>query len=391
LQEVEVKNQMKIHWVAPHFYPETGGVETHVEQISNYLIERGHSVTVHTSAVSVTRETLPETGELGDIKIKRYRPSFNRSFYMSRFKPAFYLGDIIIMEGYPSLTNDYIVKKYYGKFPMVIYIQGVVLPVTGTARRMKGLYDAMVGVKTLNLADRLIAMTDLEKKWCEGEGISTDKIEIIPNGIPKEAFKKYDGKAPKKKFGLNRYLLFVGRMYQEKAPLHLVNALDILKDDFPDLGVIFAGPDQGEAAKVSALAKDKGLKDRVVYAGKVDEHEKYELLAGCECLVLPSQFEAQGIVFIEAWTQKKPVIGTNVGGVPYIVKNNETGLLYDYGDIDALSGHIRTILEKPAEAKRLGENGFSEAGQNWRWPVVIDRIEKVYEEAIEEFARRGVQ
>lgn len=381
---------MKINWVAPHFYPETGGVETHVEQISNYLIERGHSVTVHTSAVSVTKENLPETGELGEIKIKRYRPSFNRSFYMSRFKPVFYLGDIIVMEGYPSLTNDFIVKKYYGRFPMVIYIQGVVLPVSGTARRMKGLYDAMVGVKTLNLADRLIAMTELEKKWCAGEGISTDKIDIIPNGIPKEAFKRYDSNAPKKKFGLDRYLLFVGRMYQEKAPLHLVNALGNLKDDFPDLGVIFAGPDQGEAVKVSALAKEKGLEDRVVYAGKVEEQEKYELLAGCEALVLPSQFEAQGIVFIEAWTQKKPVIGTNVGGVPYIIKDGETGLLYDYGDMDALTGHIRTILENPKEAKRLGDTGFAEVGEKWRWPVVIDRIEKVYEEAIEEFARRGV-
>ncbi len=381
---------MKINWVAPHFYPETGGVETHVEQISNYLIERGHAVTVHTSAVSVTKENLTETGELGEIKIKRYRPSLNRSFYLSRFKPVFYLGDIIVMEGYPSLTNDYIVKKYYGRFPMVIYIQGVVLPVSGTARRMKGLYDAMVGVKTLNLADRLIAMTELEKKWCEGEGISTDKIDIIPNGIPKEAFKRYDGNAAKKKFGLDRYLLFVGRMYQEKAPLHLVNALDNLKDDFPNLGVIFAGPDQGEAAKVSALAKEKGLGDRVVYAGKVEEQEKFELLAGCEAFVLPSKFEAQGIVFIEAWTQKKPIIGTRVGGVPYVIKDGETGLLYEYGDMDGLTGHIRTILENPGEARRLGDNGFAEVGQNWRWPVVIDRIEKVYEEAIDEFARRGV-
>jgi len=382
---------MKINWVAPHFYPETGGVETHVEQISNYLIERGHSVTVHTSAVSVTKENLPETGELGDIKIKRYRPSFNRSFYMSRFKPAFYLGDIIVMEGYPNLTNDYIVKKYYGKFPMVIYIQGVVLPVEGSAKRMKALYDALMGVKTLNLADRLIAMTELEKKWCAEEGISTDKIDIIPNGIPKEAFKKYDSKAPRKKHGLNRYLLFIGRMYHEKSPVHLVNALEILKDDYPDLGVIFAGPDQGEVAKVKALAKDKNLMDRVVYAGKVEEHEKYELLAGCEAFVLPSKFEAQGIVFIEAWTQKKPVIGTRVGGVPYVITHGETGLLYDYGDMDGLTGHIKTILENPGEARRLGEKGFAEAGQNWRWPVVIDRIEKVYEEAIEEFARRSVQ
>ncbi|UCF09086.1 MAG: glycosyltransferase family 4 protein, partial [Thermoplasmata archaeon] len=238
--------RMKINWVAPHFHPETGGVETHVTQVSNYLIERGHKVTVHTSAVTVNKENLPATGELGEIKIKRYQPTFNRSFYMSRFKPEIYLGDIIVMEGYPSLTNDYVVKKCYGRFPMVIFIQGVVLPLSGFNKRMKGFYDALIGVRTLNSADRLIAMTELEKNWCAEEGIETEKIEIIPNGIPKEAFKRYDGDAPKGKFGQDRYLLFIGRMYQEKAPSHLVHALTNLQNDFPRLGAIFVGPDQGE-------------------------------------------------------------------------------------------------------------------------------------------------
>ena len=61
---------MKINWVAPHFHPETGGVETHVAQISNYLVDRGHEVTVHSSAVTVSRKILPLSGNLGKIEIK---------------------------------------------------------------------------------------------------------------------------------------------------------------------------------------------------------------------------------------------------------------------------------------------------------------------------------
>ncbi len=378
---------MKINWVAQHFYPETGGVEYHVEQISRQLIERGWEVLVHSSCVTVNKETLPLSGELDDIKIKRYKPSLNRSFYLTKFKPEIADGDIIAMEGYPSLTNDYVRKKYNGKFPQVIYIQGVVLPLTGFAAFQKRLYDAFFGIKTLKRVHRLIAMTQLEKNWCKEKGIDTSKIEIIPNGISNKAFESYDPSIPKKKYGLERYLLFIGRMYHEKAPTHLVSALSKLQEDFPDLGIIFAGPDQGEVSNVKAQAKQLGLEKKVVYAGRVSEKEKYELISGCEHFVLPSKFEAQGIVFIEAWAQKKPVVGTKVGGVPYVVSHGDNGLLYDFGDIDALTKHIRFLLENPKIAEGMGRSGYELADKKSRWKGVIARIEKLYSEAISDFSK----
>jgi glycosyltransferase involved in cell wall biosynthesis len=380
---------MKINWVAPHFYPETGGVETHVEQISKQLIERGHEVIVHTSAVSVKKGRLPFTGELGEIKIRRYKPSFNRGFYLCLWKPEIKEGDIIAMEGYPSLTNDHVRRKYGKKYPLVIYSQGVVLPLTGFGAFMKKIYDGFSGVKTLRKADRIVAMTDLEKNWCREKGIDSKKIEIIPNGIFDEAFDLYDPNLPKQKYGLKKYILFIGRMYHEKAPTHLVQALSRLQDDFKDIGVIFVGPDQGEVSKVKVMTKQMGLEEKVVYTGTVSDKEKYELLAGCEFFVLPSKHESQGIVFVEAWAQKKAVIGTKVGGVPYVVKDGETGLLYNYGDIDALIRHIRFLLENPKETKKIGVKGFEIASKEYRWKSVVDRIEKLYRDAIEQFRKRG--
>lgn len=380
---------MKINWVTSHFYPETGGVEKHVEQISSQLIERGHEVTVHASAVAVNKERLPLTGKLGKIKIFRYKPQFNLNFYFSKWKPDIKEGDIVVMEGYPSLTNDYIRKKYGTKFPLVIYIQGAVMPLGGFASFMKKIYDSVYGVKTLKTVDRIIAMTELEKNWCVEKGIDAKKIEIIPNGIPDEAFEGYDPLTPKEKYGLKRYILFIGRMYLEKAPAHLVKALSKLHDDFKDLGVIFVGPDQGEVAKVQSLAKQLGLEEKVVYAGKVSDRKKYELLSGCEFMALPSKFEAQGIVFLEAWAQKKAVIGTKVGGVPYVVEDGETGLLYEYGDIDALTGHIRFLLENPDESKMIGNRGFEITNKECRWKNVVDRIEKLYTDTVQGFGRKS--
>ncbi|UCE73848.1 MAG: glycosyltransferase family 4 protein [Methanomassiliicoccales archaeon] len=380
---------MKINWVAPHFYPETGGVETHVKQISNQLIERGHEVLVHTSAQTVNKKTLHPTGELGDIKIKRYEPSLNRGFYLCLWKPDIREGDLVAMEGYPSLTNDYVRRKYSTDFPLVIYAQGVVLPVTGFAALAKRIYDATSGVKTLKKANRIIAMTELEKNWCREKGIDIKKISIIPNGVFDEAFNKYDTQIAKEKYGLDDYMLFIGRMYHEKSPTHLVRALASLHDDFKELGVIFIGPDQGEAAKVKAVSKELGLEKRVVYAGQVSEKEKYELLAGCKFFALPSQHESQGIVFVEAWAQKKAVIGTKVGGVPYIIEDGETGLLYNHGDLESLTKHIKFFLENPDRAKAIGEKGFEIASREWRWKNVIDRIEKLYNECVAEFKKKA--
>ena len=379
---------MKINWITSHFYPETGGVEKHVEQISNQLIERGHEVVVHASSVTVNKEILPSSGELGEIKILRYKPKFNLSFYFSLLKPEITDGDIVVMEGYPILTNDYIRKKYRNKFPLIIFIQGAVMPLRGFASFMKKIYDSIYGVKTLKTVDRIIAMTDLEKNWCIEKGIDTKKIEIIPNGIPNEAFKEYDPQITKQKYNLEKYILFIGRMYHEKAPAHLVQALSKLHDDFKDLGVIYVGPDQGEAAKVKSLAEQLGLEENVVYAGKVTDREKYELLSGCEFMALPSKFEAQGIVFLEAWAQKKAVIGTKVGGVSYVVKDGKTGLLYEYGDIDALTRHIRFLLENPEKAKMIGDRGFEITNKECRWKNVVDRIEKLYIDTIQGFGRK---
>lgn len=345
-------------------------------------------MTVHTSCVTVNKEVLSKTEKLGKIEIKRYKPSINLSFYLSKFKPEIRNGDIIAMEGYPNLTNDYVRKRYHGKFPLVIYVQGVVLPLSGFASLQKRLYDAFIGVRTLKKANRIIAMTKLEKDWCEKKGIDSNKIEIIPNGIFDEAFESYDSENIKQKYGQRKYLLFIGRMYHEKAPTHLIEALSRLKNDFKDLGVIFVGPDQGEVAKVKSMTKDLGLQEKVVYAGKVTDKEKYQLLAGCEFFVLPSKFEAQGIVFIEAWAQKKAVIGTRVGGVPYVVSDGENGLLYNYGDIDALTNHIRLLLENPKKARAIGQRGYEIADRESRWKSVIDKIERLYTETMKEFREK---
>jgi glycosyltransferase involved in cell wall biosynthesis len=130
------------------------------------------------------------------------------------------------------------------------------------------------------------------------------------------------------------------------------------------------------------------LENRVVLTGMVSEKDKRALLSGCRFFVNPSLFEAQGVVFFEAWAQKKPVIGTRVGGVPFIIKDGETGLLYNYGDVNALAKHIKFLLENSDKARAMGQKGYKFVYENYRWDDVVKRVEQVFSETLNNFKKR---
>ncbi|MEE9151749.1 MAG: glycosyltransferase family 4 protein, partial [Thermoplasmata archaeon] len=257
------------------------------------------------------------------------------------------------------------------------------------ASLLKSTYDTTLGIKAFKSTYKIITITDAEKIWCIERGVTPQKIISIPNGVDDKAFDDYNATEMKKKYGLNKYIIFIGRMYEEKGPTHLVMAFSKIAENFKDVSLVFVGPDQGEIERVMALSRDLKLHKRVICTGKIPEKDKRELLSGCEFFALPSKNEAQGIVFIEAWAQKKAVIGTNVGGVPYVIEDGETGLLYDYGDINALTKHIEFLLENPDKAEAMGKKGFEIASKEYRWDDIVDKIENLYNDSVDEFGTKS--
>ncbi len=381
---------MKVHTLIPYFYPSTGGVETRVTEVSKGLIAKGWEVVVHTSAHTPDKKRLPLTDSVDGIKIQRHKPLFHRGFYLTYWRPRIEDGDIIDVQSYDHLSSSTTVIKYRKRFPVFLTTHICIeQPEKWFQRALKSTFDGTFGKKALKSAHKIITMTDVEKDWMVKRGVDPNKILAIPSGVGNRSFDNYDATEVKEKYGLGRYIIFIGRMFEEKDPTHLVKAFSKVQEDFKEVSLVFIGPDQGEIPNVKALAGKEKLQERVICTGKIPEKEKYELLSGCEFFAMPSRYEAEGIVFIEAYAQKKAVIGTKVGGVPYVIKDGETGLLYDYGDIDALAEHIGFLLENPEKTKIMGTKGYMIANNEYRWNSLIDRIEKLYKEAIEKFERNG--
>jgi glycosyltransferase involved in cell wall biosynthesis len=375
---------MKIHTVIPYFHPTTGGVETRVFEVSKRFVERGWEVVVHTAARTPDFQTLPPADSVDGIQIKRYKPLIHKSIYLLYFKPKIEDGDIIDCQSYENISVTRSAIRLKKKFPIFLTTHLIVTePKNRFWSIMKSMYNRTIGLKAIRSTYKTISITDVEKDWCVKIGADPKRIISIPNGVGAEAFGSYDPQNVKEKYGLKRYILFIGRMYVEKGPVHLVSAFAKISKDFKDVSLVFVGPDQGETKKVMDLAKQMKLEDRVICTGRVPKNEKHELLSGCEFFTLPSMYEAQGIVFIEAWAQKKAVIGTNVGGVPRIITHGENGLLYDFGDIEALAGHMRSLLADPGLAQKMGMAGYDTAQREYDWDDIVDRIEKLYREALE--------
>ena len=374
---------MKVHHVVPHFAPEKGGVETHVLGLARYLVGKGHEVVVHTSQRTIAGDELPAASTLDGIQIRRYRPRVQLGYYATLFHPRVEGADVVHLHGYGFITNDRVARKIRGSTPMIYSLHhGVAQPApTAGARVKRAFYDRMYGRKTLRRVQAIVPASDSDRRWLEAHGFPSDRIHVLPTGLDPEAFHPGSPERARERFHLDRYVVFLGRLHREKSPEHLLRAVAALGTDWTG-SVVFVGPDAGERLALERLAGELRLRNRVVFAGEVEEATKRDLLAGAECLVLPSFYEAQGIAIAEAWAQGRPVVASEVGGVPDLVNNSQDGLLYPYGDIPALTTALREMLMDRPYASRMGTAGLRKARLSFTWDRIAQRFEELYQSVV---------
>lgn len=373
---------MKIAYVSNYFWPVIGGLEVHMERTIEELIKRGHSVEVHTSNVDVKGNKLSDFEEHNGIKIYRYPFKFYFGYYCSLFLPKIREAELINLHGFGFLTNDYVAMKYSKTKKCILTTHhGVIIP---TDKRIHKIYHTIyrntIAVSTFKRVHLIGTNQELDRKIVIDMGVPEKKVIVLQEaGVENEVLAKNYEKPKIPNFPPN-YIVFVGRLHREKSPEHILLALKKVKRD---VGAVFVGPDEGEQRKLEKLAESLEMTDRVFFAGKVSEEEKYSFLAHAQFLVLPSFYEGFGAVILESWAMSKPVIASRVGGVPYIVADGKDGLLYEWGDIDALAQKIELLLENEELRKRMGEAGRKKVEENYTRTKVVDRIERVYRELLE--------
>lgn len=211
------------------------------------------------------------------------------------------------------------------------------------------------------------------RNMVEYYGIDPEKIEVIPNGVNLERFS-----TPEKSIRLAGHpsLLYFGGLLERKGVDVLVRAVAKAKSVLPGIKLHLVGT--GNFCEYLRLlsAHEKIEKD-VVFWGYADRPSVSRYYKGADICVFPSRYEPFGIVVLEALASGKPVIASNVGGIPDIISDGKNGILVEPNDPEALSRDIITLSQDSALMKRLSANAV-ETATRYSWKNIAEKYLCLY-------------
>lgn len=214
---------------------------------------------------------------------------------------------------------------------------------------------------------------------------SIPNVDIIPMGVDLSAFspaKKDD--SIRKKLGISGEFIFtVGRMAEKKGFKYLIDAMPRILEKLPKAKLVMIG-DGPERQRLEQQAKELKLEKSVIFAGKVTHKELENWYPTADVFVLPSivtkegDTEGLGVVFLEAIASGTPIIGSNVGGIPDIIRHNETGLLVPEKDSNAVAEAIVNVLTDRKLKEKLTKNAMEFVKERFTWDIVADRFAELF-------------
>jgi len=149
------------------------------------------------------------------------------------------------------------------------------------------------------------------------------------------------------------FMLFVGRIEKLKGLTTLVKAFENTDNHLKIIGFSFDDYED----EIKSYLKDKT--HNIDFLGKKDFQEIVPFLSTCLCTIVPSEvYDNFPNVIVESFAYKKAVIATNIGSLPELVRNNETGLTFDYASVNSLKEKIEYMFNNQSEALRMGENAY---------------------------------
>jgi glycosyltransferase involved in cell wall biosynthesis len=210
-----------------------------------------------------------------------------------------------------------------------------------------------------------------------------DKLITVHSGVDIQQYSDIEINVIEKKqtLGLlpNGFLVgFVGWLLPIKGPMHLLRAMARVWVEHPEVTLVYVGKgDLDVDLRAEALLLNAD--GRVKFLGWREDID--EIIQIFDLLVLPSLNEGMGRVLVEAMAAGKPVIASNVGGIPDLVKHGSTGILVPPADEEKLAGAIAQLVNNSQEAKRMGELARIYS-QRFSLETMIEKIDEIYDDLI---------
>ena len=240
-------------------------------------------------------------------------------------------------------------------------------------------YDAVVTPRIMGRSTAVFIRYPALGTWVESFGLPPEHILLEPSGIPKDSLVPRRSERLREKLGGGPIILYLGRMSPQKGVQHAIDSMVNISKKFPGSKLVLIGPDYtGYCSELRERAAKLGVSDNVLFMGPIeDEGEQLEAISTCDVFVMPSSFEGFSQAVMKAMAQGKPVVVTDVGGLPYEIDYGKCGKSCRYGDPDALARSVLEILGEPEHAKEMARRARARA-ESFTFDVLANKLATEY-------------
>jgi glycogen(starch) synthase len=213
--------------------------------------------------------------------------------------------------------------------------------------------------------------------------LPTDKVEVIPNGIDHESFKRdVSVDLYRKKFvpAGDKLVFFVGRLVYEKGVQTVIEAMPLIMNKIPNVTFVVAGSGP-HLNELKSLVSAFDLNEKVKFVGHMDTDGLCAFYKSADLTVVPSLYEPFGMVVLESMAMGTPTIVADTGGLSEIVVHEETGLKFEPGNPESLAEAMLKVLLDRKLADRLTSDAMAYMGETYNWDRIARQTLEVYKKA----------
>jgi glycosyltransferase involved in cell wall biosynthesis len=378
--------------VTPSFHPMIGGVEFYVRGIGTELARLGYDVHVYTPNKVMRKKIDPEEEVIDGVHVHRLDVWFEVSYRVKLWRGL----QEALQRTTPDLIHVYSHDSYArpaakaaGKLgrPLLITTYGPFETHSdygAIQSRLFRLYDSYVTPSLFRDCAVVLARYPEILEWVRSFGVADTRARLEPSGIPQGYLAQAGGRRGREIMGHDgELILYLGRISPQKGVQYAVEAMQHVKKRFPRAKLVIVGPDYvGYSDHLRELAANLGVTENIAIMEAVTtEEDEVELLSACDVFVMPSSFEGFSQSVMKAMAQSRPVLVTNVGGLPYEIDYGRCGLACEFGDATKLADGLVSLLDSPELALTLGANGRKRA-EEFTFERLASRLSDTYRSTI---------
>jgi N-acetyl-alpha-D-glucosaminyl L-malate synthase BshA len=365
-------------------YPTYGGSGVVATELGKNLAERGHEIHFISSSLPFRLSHVAGNIFFHEVNVQSYplfeSPPYTLSLTSKMVDIAKHAGLDVLHVHYaiPHATSAVMARQ-------ILAEEGMSLPVVttlhGTDITLIGQDPSFAPVVTwsINQSDGVTAVSSYLRQETYDHFAVTNGIEVIPNFIDTERFHRQDKEHFKQALCPNgeKVIVHVSNFRPVKNTKRVIDIFHQVRESFADVKLLLVG-DGPERVPTERKARDLGVFEDVRFLGKQDPIE--EILSIADIFLMPSDSETFGLAALEAMACRVPTVVSDVGGLPELVVDEETGYLCPVDDVDAFSDRILALLQNEELHGRMSEAARTRAEETFDIDTVVPKYEQYYEQ-----------